>query len=169
MSEHKAEFRSSVVALMPKLRRFAFSLCGTAHDADDLVQSAIERALKNEAQWRPESRLDSWMYRIVQNLWIDQSRQRRSRGEVVPIEDLISATGEDGRNTMRNRSAAAKAMAAFADLSPEIKAAAALVIINGDSYREAADALDVPLGTIASRVARARIALETALNDEDDL
>ena len=60
-------------------------------------------------------------------------------------------------------------MAAFSVLSPEIKAAAALVIINGDSYREAADALDVPLGTIASRVARARIALESALNDEDDL
>lgn len=154
---------------MPKLRRFAFSLSGTAHDADDLVQSAIERALKSEEQWRPESRLDSWMYRIVQNLWIDQSRQRRSRGEVVPIEDLISAMGEDGRDTVRHRSAAAKAMAAFAALSPEIKAAAALVIINGDSYREAADALDVPLGTIASRVARARIALESALNDEDDL
>jgi RNA polymerase sigma-70 factor (ECF subfamily) len=161
MTAPATDFRSELAELIPKLRRFAFGICGTAHDADDLVQSAMERALRNEDQWRPGTRLDSWMYRIMQNLWIDQMRQRRSRGTVAPLEDAFAVVGEDARVTVENRDMAARAIAAFNALSPEVKAAAAMVILNGQSYRQAADALDVPIGTIMSRVARARRALET--------
>jgi RNA polymerase sigma-70 factor (ECF subfamily) len=164
MAETEADLRSGIVALLPRLRRFAFGLCGTAHDADDLVQSAIERALKNEGQWKADTRLDSWMYKIVQNLWIDKRRRQRTRGEAAPLEDAMGQVGYDARETVEIRDAAARALKALAALSPEIRSAASLVIVNGHSYREAADALDVPIGTIMSRVARARGALEAALS-----
>lgn len=167
MLDRKDQFHTAVVALMPKLRRFAFSLCGAPHDADDLVQSAIERALRNREQYQPETRLDSWMYRIVQNLWIDQGRQRRTRGDFLPLDAAATVMGEDGRAKMGRRAAAAKALEVFGALAPEIRSAATLVIINGDSYKEASETLNVPIGTVASRVARARAALDEALKDED--
>jgi RNA polymerase sigma-70 factor, ECF subfamily len=157
------DLRSGLVALLPRLRRFAFGLCRSAADADDLVQSAVERALKSEHAWQPGTRLDSWMYRILQNTWIDQTRRHRSRGDETPIDEAFEVVGEDARETLETRAMAAKALQAFGALSPDIRAAASLVILNGQSYREAADALDVPVGTIMSRVSRARRSLETAL------
>jgi RNA polymerase sigma-70 factor (ECF subfamily) len=168
MAETERDLRSGIVALLPKLRRFAFGLCGAAHDADDLVQSAVERALRNEAQWNPGTRLDSWMYKIVQNLWIDKGRQQRTRGEAAPLEEAMGQAGDDARETLETRDAAARALKALAALSPEMRSAATLVIISGHSYREAAEALDVPVGTIMSRVARARGALEAALSSGDE-
>ncbi len=166
MTKPPTDFRSNIAELMPKLRRFAFGLCGTAHGADDLTQSTLERALRSESQWRPGTRLDSWMYRIMQNLWIDQTRQKRSRGPTLPLEEAYDVVGEDARETLENRDMAARAIRAFTTLSPEIRSAASLVILNGQSYREAAEALEVPLGTIMSRVARARRVLEVALGED---
>lgn len=166
MKNSEVDLRAGIVALLPRLRRFAFSLTGAAADADDLVQSAVERALRSEDQWRADVRLESWMYKITQNLWIDQVRQRRARGPTTSLDEVHDHVGEDARKTLELRSEAAAALAAFARLSPEIRAAASMVIINGHSYREAADALDIPIGTIMSRVARARRSLEAALAPE---
>ena len=158
------DFRSQVGALLPKLRRFAMALTGSPHDADDVVQAAIEKALSREEQYRPGTRLDSWMYRIVQNLWIDQTRGTRRRGEHVDVDDVaLQIAGEDGRETSERRMMLRAAWNAFETLSPELRAAAALVILNGASYQEAAATLDVPSGTIMSRVARSRRALELAV------
>jgi RNA polymerase sigma-70 factor (ECF subfamily) len=99
----------------------------------------------------------------MQNIWIDQKRRNRSRGETAQIDDTMDFVGEDARLTLENRAMAAKAIEVFGKLSPEIKSAASLVILNGQSYREAAEALDVPIGTIMSRVSRARRSLESAL------
>ncbi len=158
------DFRSQVGALLPKLRRFALALTGSPHDADDVVQSAIEKALSREEQFRPGTRLDSWMYRIVQNLWIDQARGRKRRGEHADIDDAaLHIVGEDGRVVAERRLMLKAAWSAFETLSPELRAAASLVILNGASYQEAAETLDVPIGTIMSRVARSRRALEQAV------
>jgi RNA polymerase sigma-70 factor, ECF subfamily len=162
MADNHQDFRTNLAALLPQLRRFALSLTGAAHDADDLVQSAIERALARQDQWRPDTRLDSWMYRIVQNLWIDQTRHRRRRPS-EPIEEALHLAGEDGRDVTERRLMLKAAKAAFDQLAPEMRAAASLVILNGMSYRDAAEALDVPIGTIMSRVARSRRSLEAAL------
>lgn len=162
MADTGLEFRQQVAALLPRLRRFSLSLTGTVHDADDLVQSAVVRALANADQWRPDTRLDSWMYRIVQNLWIDETR-RHKRAPKAVIDEAMELTGEDGRETTERRLMLAAARRAFDDLAPELRSAAALVMLNGMSYREAADTLDVPIGTIMSRVSRARRALEAAL------
>ena len=69
-------FEDELVALLPRLRRFAHGLSRTAADADDLTQATIERALRSKAQWQPGTRLDSWTYRIMRNLWIDTARSR---------------------------------------------------------------------------------------------
>lgn len=163
MTDPTEDFREKVAALLPQLRRFALAMTGAPHDADDLVQSAIERALSRAEQWRPETRLDSWMYKIVQNLWIDQTRRRRTRGEASPLDDALHIAGEDGRDTAERRLMLSSARTAFAALAPELRAAAGLVILNGLSYREAAETLEVPIGTIMSRVSRSRRALEEAL------
>jgi RNA polymerase sigma-70 factor (ECF subfamily) len=163
MTDPTDDFRSKVAALLPRLRRFALALAGTPHDADDLVQSAVERALSRAEQWSPDTRLDSWMYRIVQNLWIDQTRRRRTRGETAVLDDALHVSGEDGREVTERRLMLQSARAAFAELAPELREAAGLVILNGMSYREAAETLEVPIGTIMSRVSRSRRALEDAL------
>ena len=76
-------FQRDLVELVPRLRRFAYSLAGTTDAGDDLVQAACERALKNAAAFQPGTRMDSWMFRIIQNLWLDDRRRRRVRGTQV--------------------------------------------------------------------------------------
>src|SRR4051794_15996953 len=86
-----------LIALLPRLRRFARTLCRDDDEADDLVQSACERALTSRDRFVPGTRLDSWTYRIVQNLWIDRCRARAARGQAVPVEDVLDLAGSDGR------------------------------------------------------------------------
>lgn len=158
-------FRSNLADLLPQLRRFALGLTRTRHDADDLVQSAVERALSHAKQWTPGTRLDSWMYRIMQNIWIDQKRSA-GRRETTTIDEAVSITGEDGRDVTESKIMAEHAKHAFALLPDELRAAAVLVIVNGLSYAEAAKSLDVPIGTIMSRVSRSRAALVKSLGGE---
>ena len=72
------DVRHEMILLLPRLRRFARALAGSREDADDLVQAACERALRAIDSWEPGSRLDSWMFRILRNLWIDQLRRKKS-------------------------------------------------------------------------------------------
>lgn len=161
MNEHH-QFRSELAKLLPQLRRFALALARTRHDADDLVQSALERAMLRAEQWTPGTRLDSWVYRIMQNLWIDQ-RRSGARRETAPIDAARNIGGEDGRDVTEQKIMAGRVQAAFDALSPELRTAAVLVMVNGLSYAEAASVLDVPLGTIMSRVSRSRAAVVKAL------
>jgi RNA polymerase sigma factor (sigma-70 family) len=69
-------FEKDLAALLPRLRRFAHALSRNGADADDLTQATAERALRNRAQWQPGTQLDSWLYRIMRNLWIDTVRAR---------------------------------------------------------------------------------------------
>jgi RNA polymerase sigma-70 factor, ECF subfamily len=145
------------------LRRFALSLAKNVHDADDLVQTAVVRALSSPLPESVDTRLESWMYTVVKNLWIDETRRRKVRGVAEPVEQLQEIAGDDGRTTMEARSELAYVKRAFDKLSPELRGAAALVILNGLSYREAAELLEVPIGTVLSRVARTRQALLQAV------
>ena len=79
------DVRAQLIALLPRLRRFALGLTGSRDDADDLVQAACERALNRLHQWEPDTRLDSWMFRIVKTIWIDQWRSQKARGEHVDL------------------------------------------------------------------------------------
>jgi RNA polymerase sigma-70 factor, ECF subfamily len=152
-------FQRDLVELVPKLRRFALSLCGNQADADDLVQGACEKALRNQAQFVPGTRMDSWMYRIVQTQWLDEGRRRRVRGTAVDPDDV--ALGDDGKAARlpEDRIMLARAAQAMAGLPEAQRAVLSLVAIEGLSYKEAADVLEVPVGTVMSRLSRAREAL----------
>jgi RNA polymerase sigma-70 factor, ECF subfamily len=158
------EIRERMVALLPRLRRFAFSLTGNAEQSDDLVQDACLRALARIDQWQPGTRLDSWMYRIAQNIWFDRVRANKVRGEVVDIEAAEGIVGSDGRVVTESELTLQTVAAALARLPAEQRAVVALVCIEGTSYKEAAEITGVPIGTVMSRLARARRALAAVLN-----
>lgn len=156
-------FRHELVLLVPRLRRFAFTLTGSRADADDLVQSACERALKNVGRFEPGTRMDSWMYRIVQNLWIDNRRRHAVRGRTVEPEDAGLSDGGLAAREPEDRMTLARVRTAVATLPEPQRAVLALVAVEGLSYREAAETLDVPIGTVMSRLSRAREALHREL------
>jgi RNA polymerase sigma factor (sigma-70 family) len=163
MDEPLETVRRDMVALLPRLRRFARSLTANASDADDLVQDAVERALRNLHKWQPGTRLDSWMFRLTHNLWIDTVRARRVR-PTVPFEtEGVERASTDGARELDARLAYAETCSAMDKLPEDQRVAVALVFIDGMSYRDAADLLQVPIGTVTSRLARARTALAALL------
>jgi RNA polymerase sigma-70 factor (ECF subfamily) len=156
------EVGQEMVALLPRLRRFARGLCKSADQADDLVQGACERAWRAIDSWKPGTRFDSWMYRIVRNLWIDQTRRERMDSL---DDDPIEVAGEDGRRTVEVRLELQDVRAHISTLPADQREVLVLVCIEDMSYREAAEILQVPIGTVMSRLARARTALSTSLNN----
>ena len=154
------EFNQELCALLPRLRRFARTLARDPADADDLVQVALERALARAAQWRPEARLDAWVFGIVRNAWIDEVRARQRGQRVFAPEEQGALVGE---SPFEGQDLAMSVQSALARLPEEQRMAIALVLIEGLSYREAAEAMDVPIGTLTSRLARGREALQQLL------
>jgi RNA polymerase sigma-70 factor, ECF subfamily len=157
-----AKFGDQLIAVLPRLRRFARGLTGAAAEADDLVQAACERALAREHQFQEGTRFDSWMFRIVQTVWIDQLRAREVRKEDGDVaEDRLGSDMPVRR--IEARLALGEVRLAVERLPPEQRAVLLLVTVEGLSYKEAASVADVPVGTIMSRLARARIALHQQL------
>ncbi|MBX9588539.1 MAG: RNA polymerase sigma factor [Hyphomonadaceae bacterium] len=159
------EIRSRMVAVLPRLRRFAYALTGSTEHGDDLVQEACLRALSRVERWQPGTRLDSWMYRIAQNIWLDRMRANKVRGEVVDVEAVEELPGLDGREITESQLTLEEVDAALRRLPAEQRAVIALVCIEGVSYKEAAEISGVPIGTIMSRLARARQALHAILDE----
>lgn len=155
-------FSDQLIAVLPRLRRFARGLSGSVVEADDLVQAACERALARAHQFQEGTRFDSWMFRIVQTIWIDQLRSKDIRREGGEEEGMHVGTDEPVRRA-EARLALREVRAAMQNLPPEQRAALALVTVDGLSYKEAAEIAEVPVGTIMSRLARARLALQARL------
>lgn len=154
------QIRDLIVSLLPRLRRFARTLTRNVHDADDLVQLSVERALLRHEQWRPDARFESWMFGIMRNAWIDEVRARHRRGQVLAPEESGEHVGD------RSSEARVDAMAvqsAMNELPDEQRLAVALVLVEGLSYKEAADVMEVPIGTLTSRLARGRETLQRLL------
>ena len=157
MKQDERAFREQLVALLPRLRRFAVALAGRSDDAEDLLQSAIERALNRWRTFEPGRRLDSWMFKVMQNLWLDMRRSGRAENWVS--DEGLEFVGEDGRQVLEARDDMRAVRDAFSRLPQEQREVMALVVLEGFSYADAADALAVPIGTIMSRLSRARSAL----------
>jgi RNA polymerase sigma-70 factor (ECF subfamily) len=153
-----------LVALLPRLRRFARALSRNMHDADDLVQVSVERALLHLDQLRPEARLDSWMFGIVRNAWIDETRSRKRRDKLLAPEELGEHVADSSSEAPIDR---LSIEAALDRLPEEQRLAVALVLIEGLAYKEAAAVLEVPIGTVTSRLARGREALEALLGGRE--
>ena len=152
-----------MVAFLPRLRRFAYGLSGDAAQADDLAQDACVRALTHRDQWQPGTKFESWMFRITQNLWIDKRRSMKSKGIHQDLDSVDEPSGVDGRDVMEGRLTLAAVMHGMKALSDEQRTLMVLVCIEGASYKEAAETLEVPIGTVMSRLARARQMLHAQL------
>ena len=164
-SETSQSIHEQIVTLLPRLRRFARNLTRNPHDADDVVQIAVERALTRLDQWRSGARLDSWMFKIVRNAWIDELRSRGRRGKVF----LAAEAGENiGTDSMARETELLSVQSAMARLPEDQREAVSLVLVEGLPYREAAEVLGVPIGTLTSRLARGREALQALLGTEGE-
>src|SRR3984885_14256477 len=154
-----------IAALLPRLRRFARNLTRNPHDADDVVQIAVERALLKLEQWRRDARLDSWMFKIVRNVWIDELRARGRQGKIFAPPEAGENVGDSPIDRETDLMSVESAMAR---LPEEQRTAVSLVLIEGLPYKEAAEVLDVPIGTLTSRLARGREALQALLGTEGE-
>jgi RNA polymerase sigma-70 factor (ECF subfamily) len=152
-------FERDLVGLLPRLRRFARALARDSADADDVLQTALERALKARDQWAPGTRLDAWMMRIVRNCWIDQARAQTRRGRTFVAEEAGTDIGSDAHELVERRAELRDVDRAMETLPDEQREAIALVLVEGFGYREAADMLNIPIGTLTSRLTRGRQAL----------
>lgn len=172
MIDSVALLRRTLPAVLPRLRRFARTLTRHVHDADDLVQIALERAWLRAAQWRPppsdaaaeqiEAAVRSWMFGIMKNAWIDNLRARRRERAVVVGDDGMDDVADDSHSAAESR---LSIVAAMQRLPEEQRLAVSLVLIEGLSYQEAADVMEVPVGTLTSRLSRGREALAALLGD----
>ena len=151
------QVRGQLGELLPRLRRFARVITRNVHDADDLVQVAVEKALARAAQWRPESRLDSWMFGIMKNAWIDEIRSRRRRDRVHAPEETGLTVGDTSAHA---RDIALSVQVAMGRLPEEQRLASVLVLVEGLSYRRRPTCSTCRSARLTSRLARGREALQ---------
>ena len=161
-------FERELTELLPRLRRFAHALSRNAADADDLTQATVERALRSREQWEPGTKLDSWLYRIMRNLWIDTVRARGRKEKHEAPEDEALSVGEDPRDAIESTLELKRAMAAMERLPDEQREVVALILIEGFGYREVSEMLGLPIGTVSSRLVRGRTALLAMLGGTHD-
>ena len=159
------EWRSEVVAMIPALRAFAWSLCHNGSDADDLVQDTLIKAWTNRDKFEPGTNLRAWLFTILRNTYYTQVIRRR--------REVRDETGEYANNVRtpptQDWSVAMKALqSALAQLPDEHREALILVGAAGLSYEEAAEICGCAVGTIKSRVSRARSRLQEILHIEDE-
>lgn len=151
--------------MLPRLRRFGLSLSRNGEDADDLTQQTLERALRARDQWQEGTRLDSWLFRIMRNIWIDTRRARTRTSRVMEPEAAGDKIGHDPTPRMEAALELARVTRALNQLADEQREAIALVLIEGLGYEEAARVLGIPVGTLSSRLVRGRVALLAILGD----
>ena len=160
------QFLDEIETHVPALRRYARALTRDVDRADDLVQDCLERAIRKQALWQPTGSLKSWLFRILLNLYRNELRTNRRHGEHVAVDTLLVepsiAPAQPGRVALAEMSRA------IDTLNVEQREALLLVVLEGLSYAEAADSLSIPIGTLMSRLGRARAALRAAVGGGTD-
>lgn len=156
-------FSNDLIDFLPNLRRFAISLCRSRDMADDLVQITAEKAFAARAKFDPATRLDAWLFRIMRNTWIDMVRRRQIQGTQIDIDDAPDAAVVDGAKTVETTLMLKSAQQAMTELPQEQREVMMLICVEEMSYKEAATVLDAPIGTIMSRLSRARITIAKKL------
>jgi RNA polymerase sigma-70 factor, ECF subfamily len=149
------QFKSDMLTLLPKLRRFALSLTRSRPDADDIIQDTCAVALTKWQQYDPAQPFDRWLFRILRNLWIDEVRKRgvRTGQGHVPAEEATELRNDtDAEDAILAKQVRGRVDALPTDLSQPLL----LVCAEGYTYREASDLLEIPIGTVMSRIHRAR-------------
>lgn len=155
--------KAQLISLLPRLRRFAQGLTHDRHQADDLVQAACLKALERWHQFEPGSNLAAWLFRIVQTTWLDEYRSRQRHVTDLLGDELPDLPGEDGRELLERRSEGRRVQAVMQTLPEEQRTVLMMVTVDGLSYSDTAQALGVPVGTVMSRLSRARMRMVEAL------
>ena len=161
MKAQEHEFRQRLLAMLPRLRRYCNALTGDMHSADDLLQSSVEKALRRWQQYQPGTEFERWMYRLCRNHWIDTMRTEKSSDELTD-DMMIAGEGDNPEQQALTQAALRHMQIHFNALSEGLRMVLYLVAVEGRSYQEAADILDIPAGTVMSRLARARKQLAEA-------
>jgi RNA polymerase sigma-70 factor (ECF subfamily) len=150
------ELRHQIGGLLPRLSRFARVLAGSRADADRLLQTVCERALHHVRQWDAGTRLDGWLFRIAQTVWRD--RRPAEDGRAWPAEAPLPSTADVAPHADIDV-LVQRVQQAVDSLPEEQRVVLLLVCVEGMSYRDAAEAASIPLGTLVSRLAQARLTL----------
>jgi RNA polymerase sigma-70 factor (ECF subfamily) len=166
MGSSGEDLRDRIIELLPRLRRFARSLARNVQDADDLVQITAERALARAEQLRPDHSVAGWLFGILRNAWIDEGRSRRRRESLLEPDDIAERVGDAAGGSHPELLCVQDALAR---LPRDQHLAVALVLVEGLSYKEAAEIMNVPVGTLTSRLARGREALQAMLSESSEL
>ena len=156
-------FSQDLIDFMPNLRRFAISLCRSRDIADDLVQITAEKAFAARDRFDPDTRLDAWLFRIMRNSWIDMTRRKKNQGTQINIDDAPDAATVDGRQTTETSLMLKSVRKAMDDLPQDQREVMLLICVEEMSYKEAAAVLDSPIGTVMSRLSRARVTIAEKL------
>ena len=159
-----AAVHEGLAQVFPRIWRYALTLTGSRSDADDLAQAACMRAMERAAQFNPDSHLDRWLFRITHSLWISDRRKykvRRGNGLVgIDAVDIVDPK-QDAEQIAERR----ELLQSVLHLPEAQRQAVVLVYVEGYSYADAATVLDVPVGTVMSRLAAARATLAQKFRD----
>ncbi|MBO6507602.1 MAG: RNA polymerase sigma factor [Roseibium sp.] len=161
-----------MIRLLPKLRSFALRLCRNPDQADDLVQTTCERAIRSLDQFDPATRLDSWMFRILQNLYLNSLRDSANRSRLFDLAMMDFEESYDGAKAAASSLELKKVQSFIGQLDEDNRQVLLKIAVEGRSYKDVAEELGVPIGTVTSRLARARLKLrewlETKSADQED-
>jgi RNA polymerase sigma-70 factor (ECF subfamily) len=165
-----ADLSAMLPSMLPRLWAFALRISGDRHDAEDLVQRACVRALERAHQLQPGTAPLSWMFSIVQSTWINELRARsvRSRSGMDWDDDFLETVADPAARTPEQQAMHGQIVKAVQQLPEAQRVVMLLVGVEGLSYNEAAEALDVPIGTIMSRLSRARQAIGALFSDKKE-
>jgi RNA polymerase sigma-70 factor, ECF subfamily len=159
-----AELGSQIVSLLPRLRRYALAVSRDRDVADDLVQTACEKALAAAQGPGSEVPFEAWMFTILRHAWVDRQRKLQVQGVSVDIEDHQDERATPSvEHELSARSEMLRVQQAMIDLPQEQREVLELVCVDELSYKEAAQQLGIPIGTVMSRLARARLKLAAQL------
>jgi RNA polymerase sigma factor (sigma-70 family) len=151
---------------LPALRRFCWSLTQSAYDADDLLQATVERVLDKGV---PEGvALTPWAFTVCRNLWVDEYRSRKVRQRATTDPTLSARSQYDGERSIHLEMELAQVNQAMAQLPQEQLLVLVMVAVQGLSYKAVAESLEIPIGTVMSRLARARERLLQLTTNTDD-
>ncbi len=152
------DFKAELIALLPRLQRYARNSSFSESDAEELLQATCLRALEKHSQYQPGTNFDRWAFTIMSSVRKNHLRSIRPQESLSEVEHTLISTDNNEANTLH-----AQILAKLHTLPLAQKQVMLLVYVEGFSYQEAADIIDVPIGTVMSRIARARTTLAERL------